>query len=218
MKLSCPFLFALGAAALAGLAGCASSPPVHYYTLVKPADDTSRAPSQPEPGYMIEVLPVTVPAQADQPQLMVRDGSGGVTPFYSERWSASLGEEVRSALSYTLTSSLNTLDVQSIQAPANAAVWRVQVDVQRFDNTFNGSAVLDAVWRVRPVNLAGSPLICRTIVQLPIHGIEISGVVGAQQQALADLGKTIASGIRSGGRNAQSSSSAAQVSGCANKE
>jgi uncharacterized lipoprotein YmbA len=205
-------------AALAALAGCASSPPVHYYTLVAPADDTSRARPQGAPDYMIEVLPVTVPAQADQPQLMVRDGSGGVTPFYSERWSASLGDEIRGGLSYALTSSLNTLDVQSIQAPANAAVWRVQVDVQRFDNSFNGSAVLDAIWRVRPVNVAGSPLLCRTVVQLPVQGTQISGVVGAQQQALADLGKTIASGIRSGGRDAQPASPATQVSGCAHKE
>jgi uncharacterized lipoprotein YmbA len=217
MKFRCLPLWAMGLA-IAGLAGCSSSPPVHYYTLLAPADDTSHTQSAAAASYMLEVLPVTVPAQADQPQLMVRDGAGGVTPFYSDRWSAPLGDEVRAGLSYTLASTLNTLDVQSIKAPANAALWRVQVDVQRFDNTLDGLAVLDAIWRIRPVNLGGSALLCRTVVQVPIQGLQIPTVVGAQQRALADLGRTIASGIRSGGQNAQAASPAAEVSGCTQKE
>jgi uncharacterized lipoprotein YmbA len=217
MKFSCLPLWATGLA-IAALAGCASSPPVHYYTLLAPAKDSGDAQSAAPANYVLDVLPVTVPPQADQPQLMVRDGAGGVTPFYSERWSASLGEEVRAGLSFTLASALNALDVQSITAPANAALWRVQMDVQRFDNTLDGPAVLDATWRVRPVNLSGSTLLCRTVVQVPIHGRDIANVVGAQQLALAELGKTIAGAIRSGGQAAQAASPAVQVMGCTHKE
>ena len=44
---------------------------------------------------MIDVLPVSVPTPADQPQLMVRNGDGSVSALYSERWTAPLADEVR---------------------------------------------------------------------------------------------------------------------------
>ena len=94
---------------------------------------------------------------------------------------------------------------------SSAAVWRVQTDVQRFDLS-PGAAQLDATWRVRPVNLKGSGLICRTVVDEPASGQGASALVAAQQRALSKLAGVMASAIR--GRQAPDGEGVRSV-GCA---
>ncbi|WP_086057017.1 PqiC family protein [Bordetella genomosp. 9] len=207
------FKSALLAAAF-GLAGCATSPPVHYYTLLSSETPQAGNVQPPEAGYLLEVVPVTVPPQADQPQIMIREAGGGVSAYYSDRWTAPLGDEIRGALSYNLVRMLGAIDVQSINAPAQAPVWRVQVDVQRFDAMAGGAAVLDATWRIRPLNLGGAALLCRTVVQVPLGGGRPADAAGAQQRAVSELAATIATGIRAGGARAEPASAAVQLSGC----
>ncbi|AOB31821.1 hypothetical protein AKI39_15580 [Bordetella sp. H567] len=204
----------------AALGGCATSPPVHYYTLLTP-DAGPHAPvpaaGQPDggkPPYLLDILPVTVPPQADQPQIMMREADGVVAAYYSDRWTAPLADEIRGALSYNLVRDLGVLDVQSINAPANAPLWRVQVDVQRFDATAGGEAVLDATWRVRPVNLPGRTLLCRSLIHVPMEGATPARAVSAQQKATVALAGTIASGIQSAGASARAGSDAVQLKGC----
>jgi len=202
----------------AALAGCSTSPPVHYYTLLTPdAGQESRAAARSDggkPPFLLDVLPVTVPPQADQPQIMLRESDGVVAAYYSDRWTAPLSDEIRGAVSYNLVRDLGVVDVQSINAPANAAMWRVQLDVQRFDATAHGEAVLDATWRVRPMNLPGRTLLCRSVIHVPLDGATPARAVAAQQRATADLAATIASGIRAGGARAQPVSEAVQLKGC----
>lgn len=194
------------------LGACGTSPPANFYTLQAPpqAADASQA------GFMIEVVPVSVPAQSDQPQIMLRTGTGSIAPLYSERWSAPLADEMRSALSEGLTRNLGALDVQVVRPAPGTPVWRVQADVQRFDMSDQGPAVLDVTWRARPINTSGAALICRSVVTvLPAEGQAlIPGLVVAQQQAIGLLAQTIASGIRQQGANAQAASSAVSLSGC----
>jgi uncharacterized lipoprotein YmbA len=201
--------------AAAVLAGCASSPPVNYYTLVGPRADSGAAQAAPA-GYMIEILPVTVPPQADQPQIMMRNGDGAVTPLYSDRWTAPLSDEIRAALSDALTRDLGALDVQSIQPAAGAPVWRIMVDVQRFDNVAGGPASIDATWRIRPVNAGGSALLCRTVTRANVQGTAVSALVTGQQQALSELAAVIAAAVRAGGAQPQTSASpdGVQLLGC----
>ncbi|WP_369869699.1 membrane integrity-associated transporter subunit PqiC [Achromobacter sp. AONIH1] len=207
-----PFFPRIATSALAlaaALAGCASAP-VHYYTLSVPAG-TASAPAGAQAAYMIDVLPVSVPTPADQPQLMVRNGDGSVSALYSERWTAPLADEVRGALSDALQRELGALDVRVVKPASSAAVWRVQTDVQRFDLS-PGAAQLDATWRVRPVNLKGSGLICRTVVDEPASGQGASALVAAQQRALSKLAGVMASAIR--GRQAPDGEGVRSV-GCA---
>ncbi|WP_032826688.1 PqiC family protein, partial [Bordetella holmesii] len=165
------------------LAACGSSPPARYYTLQTPAP--SATASAGNAGFMIEVLPVIVPAQADQPQIMLRTGEGSIVPLYSERWSAPLGDELRAALSDGLTRDLGVLDVRVVRPPVGTPVWRVQADVQRFDVSERGQAVLDVTWRARPISVKGQALICRSIIALTAPGTDIPHLVVAQQQAAA---------------------------------
>src|SRR3546814_9945460 len=94
-------------------------------------------------------------------------------------------------------------------------VWRVRVDVQRFDMVAGGPARLDATWRVRPLNLKGArALICRASVQVPADGQGIPALVHAQQRAVTLLGQTIASAIQSGGARPAPAGQQVQVWGC----
>ncbi|OZI65904.1 PqiC family protein [Bordetella genomosp. 1] len=200
----------LGAAA--ALSACGGSPTARYYTLLAP-QQKAVAPAGTA-SYMVEVLPVIVPAQADQPQIMLRTGAGTVAPLYSDRWTAALGDELRAALSDGLTRELGVLDVQVVRPGPGAPVWRVQTDVQRFDMNDGGPAVLDVTWRARPLNTAGRGLVCRTVVSVPQEGSGITGLITAQQQATQLLARTIASAIQSGGERAQAPGEQVSVSGC----
>ncbi|CAM4395999.1 ABC-type transport auxiliary lipoprotein component domain-containing protein [Bordetella tumbae] len=209
-----PLLSALMLSAV--LAGCGGSPSVRYYTLQ--SDPQTAARSVPRVDYQIEVAPVNVPQQADQPQIMLRpgQGDGALTPMYSDRWSAPLADEIRSALADTLTRTLGALDVQTLTPAPDVPVWRIQVDVQRFDMVVGGPARLDATWRVRPVNVKGGrALLCRSVVQLPADQLNaVNSLVQAQQQAVVLLGNTIASAIQSGGAQATPAAEQVQMLGC----
>jgi len=199
------------------LASCAGSPSARYYTLQPSAQTT--ASSAQRVDYQIEVAPVTVPQQADQPQIMLRSGQGdgALTPMYSDRWSAPLADEIRSALADNLTRTLGALDVQTLTPAPEVPVWRIQVDVQRFDMIVGGPARLDATWRVRPLKVKDArALLCRSVVQLPADQANVVGsLVQAQQQAVALLANTIASAIQSGGVQATPASQQVQLLGCA---
>ncbi|HEX7747424.1 MAG TPA: PqiC family protein [Bordetella sp.] len=204
-------------AVLAALAGCAGSPPVRYYTLTAPVQAGKSAPAAPA-NYAIEVAPVSVPAQADLPQLMLRSGSGELTAQYSDRWSGPLPSELRNALSMVLTRQLGVPDVRGLAPSPGLPVWRVQVDVQRFDASTAGPAVIDATWRVRPLQGMGAGLLCRsrieTPVTMPAGSTDLEAVVVAEQKAVALLGQTIASAVQSQGRQAAAASAMVRMLQC----
>jgi len=209
------------------LAGCSASSPVRYHTLVAPPSAPAAA-TAPAAGYMIEVLPVTVPPQVDQPQLMLRTGTGQLMAQYSDRWSSALPEEFRDALSDALTRRLGVPDVRVIKPLGDLPVWRVQVDVQRFESAPGSASVVEATWRVRRAGqdaAAAVPgLLCRSRVDVPVSqaqgdavpGSASDALVRAHQQAVALLGATIASAIEAQGRSAAPASDRVQVLGCVN--
>jgi len=194
----------------AALAGCGSSPPVHYYTLQGPAAPAPASAAAPA-GFLIEVQPVSLSTQADQPQLMVRTGDGSVSALYSERWSSPLGDELRGALSDALKRELGALDVQAVKPGPGAAVWRVQTDVQRFDLVSGSMAQLDATWRVRPVNMKGAGLLCRSLVTEPVSEAGVPALIAAQQRAVVSLAGAMASAMRG---QAPTGSGSVQMLGC----
>lgn len=193
-----------------GLAACGSSPPVHYYTLQAPAAPSAGRAVASAP-FLIEVQAVSISTQADQPQLMVRTGDGSVSALYSERWSSPLGDELRGALSDALKRELGALDVQVVKPGPGAAVWRVQTDVQRFELVSGSMAQLDATWRVRPVNLKGSGLLCRSVVTEAVSNAEVPSLIAAQQRAVVSLAGAMASAIRG---QAPAGSASVQMMGC----
>ena len=176
---------AAAAALSLALAACRSAPATHFYTLVAPASAVvSPAGSPSTAAFQFEILPVSVPAQVDQPPLVVRQGDQGVAVLQGERWIAPLGEEVRGALSADLARDFNAQDVSGLPAGSKPLV-RIKLDLRRFDSMPGSYALIDAAWSVRPLK-GGDPLACTSRISEPV-GSGFDALVQGHQRAIARL-------------------------------
>lgn len=153
--------------AMAALSGCAS-PEVRYHTLVSPeAAGVTGAPA----SFMIEVLPVGVPAQLDSQQIVIRQNSSRVVVLQNDLWLSPLGEEVQTALSSRMTQRLQTTDVAGLTRDDNKPVIRVLLQVRRFDSWPGKSLTLDAGWSLSRMNEGKRiKVVCHTRLSRTLSG------------------------------------------------
>ncbi|WP_042262507.1 PqiC family protein [Paraburkholderia heleia] len=190
-----PALAALGALVVAAaLAGC-SSPASRFYTL-SPTDDTARtaAPGAGNAQWLIELAPVDVPPQVAKAQFVVQTDANQVRVLEQERWSSMPGDEIRRALSGDLTQQLGTIDVYGSPHPEGVPVYRVSVNVQRFESWPGSHALIDAVWSVRALDTQ-TVLTCRSVLNEKV-GDGYDALVIGHRQAVEALSQSIASGVR----------------------
>jgi uncharacterized lipoprotein YmbA len=121
---------------------------------------------------------------------------------------------VLSALSGQLIHDLHAIDVQTVKPSGNAPIWRIQVDIQRFDSSLGKEALMDATWRVRPLNFSAPLLLCSVRVRVPPADGSVQAIVDAHQEALAQLAGTIATAVQSRGQSAHASSDKVSILGC----
>jgi uncharacterized lipoprotein YmbA len=170
------------------LAACASAP-LHYYTLVAPAD--AGVPPPAAGSLPFELLPVGIPAQVDQPQLVVREGAEGMAVLGSERWIAPLGDEVRSALAADLARELHSRDASGMPA-GSQPLLRIKLDLRRFDSQPGGQALIEGAWSVRLLHGAqAATLSCTSLVSEPV-GPGYPALVQGHQRAIARIAAQIA--------------------------
>jgi uncharacterized lipoprotein YmbA len=173
------------------LAGCASSPSSRFYTL---GGDAAPAAASMPASFYVEVPPVDMPPQVAKNQLVVQTSPAQVQVLEQERWASLPADEVRRALSADLTRQLGAIDVYNTPRPDSVPVYRVKVNVQRFESWPGSQAVIDAVWSVRA---AGSQavLTCRTVAQQPVAA-GFDALVGGHRKAVDQLAAEIAAGVR----------------------
>jgi uncharacterized lipoprotein YmbA len=191
------------AGALLTLAACASSPPTHFYTLTGGGNASgSAAPAVVNAGsqayaspLLIEVLPAGVPPQLQRPQMVLDTGPGQVDVLEQRRWSQPLGDEIGQALSGDLTHALPAVDVYRLTHEPTQTVYRVTVNVQRFESVLGNHASLEAVWSVTrlPQSLT---LTCRSALSAPA-GDGYDALVASHRQVLAGLALQIGIAVRS---------------------
>jgi len=174
------------------LAGCASAPPEHFYSL---SNGMAPGASVPNPGYYIEVQNVTVPQQVARSQLVVTSGEGRIDLLEQERWSSPPASEIGQALSLAISGELGAIDVFRTQPPEKATVYRISTNVQRFESAPGKYALLDAVWSVRP---AGGTLVltCRSTAREET-GAGYEALVMGHRRAVARVAADIAGAVRS---------------------
>ena len=184
-----PWAFAF----VAMLAAC-SSAPTHFYTLLPPAQPA--APATVPAAFAIAVEPVGVPAEVDQAQWLVRTGPGQVAVLDNERWAAPLGDELRAALADELTRQLGVRDVYKATNPGGVPVYRIQVEVRRFESVASGYALIEADWNVaRRDATPGSALVCHSRVSQPVEPGYAALALG-HQRAVAAISANIAFAVR----------------------
>lgn len=183
----------LASAVLAlALAACASAP-TQFYTLL-PQTSVETAPAQ-TPGYHIAMLPVTIPAQVDQPQMVVREGNDRVALLEGEQWMGPLGDQIRVAVSDRLQRDLGAVDVYGLPQADSGTVYRVKLDVRRFESVPGRYAQINAAWSVGEHGQQASALSCSSSFRVPV-GDGYAALVHGHQKALAALSDRIAGVIR----------------------
>jgi uncharacterized lipoprotein YmbA len=183
------------------LAAC-SSAPTHFYTLLPPAQPADAAVA-PAP-FAIDVASVGVPTEVDQAQWLVRTGPGQVAVLDNERWAAPLGDELHAAFSDALTRQLGVGAVYEAANPG-VPVYRIQIDVRRFESAAGQYALIDADWSVaRHDGVAGLALQCHSRVSQPVEPGYAALALG-HQRAVAVIATRIALAVRG---------AAAGASGC----
>ncbi|KVL30241.1 PqiC family protein [Burkholderia sp. MSMB1835] len=188
--------FASGAAAVfaaLALAAC-SSPPARFYTL-SPADAAAPLRTAPaNPAFLIEVPSVGVPEQVARNQLVVQKNAAQVDVLEQERWASPPADEIRRALSDDLAARLGTIDVANSAYPAGVPVYRISVNVQRFESWPGKRAAIDAVWSVRSL-ATQAVMTCRTSVAEPVAD-GYDALVAGHRRALDALATQAADGVR----------------------
>lgn len=179
-------------AALLALAACSSSPASRFYTLGAEATPAT-ARTAAAPALLIEVPPVDVPSQVAKNQMVVQTGPTQVQVLEQERWASLPGDEIRRALSSDLTQQLGTIDVYGTAYPEGTPVYRVSMNVQRFESWPGSHALIDAVWSVRAVR-SEAVMTCRSVVSEPVTG-SYDALVEGHRQAVQQISTQIAAGI-----------------------
>lgn len=189
----------LSAACLGLVLAACSSAPIHFHTLVPPAPETAGTGGAAAP-YRIAVAPVTIPAGVDQPALVVRQGQGSMALLENQQWIAPLGDEIRTVVSGELTRRLGTRDVYGLTGSRDKPVYRVKIDIARFESVPSQYALLSAAWSINVVGKFGGDgegrvMQCGNTIREPV-GPGYDALVVGHQQALKTLADTIAAAIR----------------------
>lgn len=188
-------------ACVAVLAACAS-PASRFYTLgagggaaaVQPSAMSAHAGQAAQPALLIEVPPVSTPAEVSRNQFVVETGDTRVDVLEQERWASPPANEIRRALSGDLAARLGTFDVYGAPYPDATPVYRVTVNVRRFESWPGSRAVLDAVWSVRAVRTQ-TVITCRTLATVPV-GAGFAALVDGHRRAVDQMADGIASVVR----------------------
>jgi uncharacterized protein len=209
---------AIVAGALAGLAALAacSSPSSRFYTLGADSADSAAGAVAPvsartsaAPAWLIEVAPIDVPPQVTKNQLVVQTGPTQVQVLEQERWASLPGDEIRRALSTNLTQQLGTIDVYGTAYPDSTPVYRVSMNVQRFESWPGSHALIDAVWSVRAVR-STLVMTCRSVVSEPVSG-GYDALVEGHRRALLRISTQVGIAVRAMAASAASVASVASV-------
>jgi uncharacterized lipoprotein YmbA len=179
------------ALALAGLAGCASSP-ANFFTL-SPSATVAAKPDAPSSKLVIVVGPVSIPAIVDMPQIVVRKGANQVAPDQFNLWASPLRNNIAQVVGANLVVLLGTPNVSSVLT--SDADFRVAIDVQVFESAPGDAATLSAMWNVRRVK-DGKSETGRTTVREASTDKGYQALAAAHSRALGRLSADIADAIR----------------------
>jgi uncharacterized protein len=175
------------------LGGCGSSPIAHFYTLKPDATLTSAA--DPTPLHVV-VNPVTIPDLVDRPQIVTRGTGNQVSLDEFDRWGEPLKSDIARVIAANLGTLLGSERVSVFDSGSDVPpVWRVRVDVMRFDTMPGDAVTVDAQWTVWPPKKT-TPVMGHSLEHEPVQGQGYDAVVAAHDRALAAVSRDIASAIR----------------------
>ena len=173
--------------------GCTSTPAARYYTL---SATTEPAASSPSSDLSVVVGPVSVPAEVDRPQMVVRTGPNQIRVDEFNLWASPLQSNISRVVAQNLVTLLGTPHVTLFPQTVSAdAGYRVAIEVQRFDAALGEAATLDAVWTVRRMK-GDKTQTGRTTVREAVQENTYETLAAAHSRAVTRLSQDIATAVR----------------------
>jgi uncharacterized lipoprotein YmbA len=183
-------------ALVAAMAGCASSVPTRFHTLLPAATGAPGAGSAPDVRFD---LAVTVPAQVDQPQIVLRLPDDTMTALEQDRWVAPLPDEIRGAVRQRIDLALSGLPTTTA---APVPPWRITLDVQRFDSMLGRAVRVQASWTLQPPSGSAPPLRCQAAIERRV-GDSVASVTAGHRAAFEQLGDAISQALKTAASGGQ---------------
>ncbi len=198
---------------LLGLTACSSSTTPNYYTLapkIVPLVNSTNI-------RVIEVMPVGLPDRLDRAPLVLQEMSGKSNVLDNERWTSTLGAELRDGLSAGLQQKIGAVDRYNSGMMGGQISYRISADFSRFDivehaspqslkGDVNRDVDVTVAWTIkvddpnRPLTQTktpNSPLSCRMAFSTPVtkDGNKIQNVVGASRQSLSRVIEAVSASV-----------------------
>jgi uncharacterized lipoprotein YmbA len=112
-----------------------------------------------------------------------------------EQWIAPLGDEIRTALASDLASMLHTDDVYGLAGGHGKPVYRIKLDVSRFESVPGRYTLLAGAWSVQAMGHEGRIVQCASTIREPIEA-GYAALADGHQRGLHALAGKMASVIR----------------------
>jgi uncharacterized lipoprotein YmbA len=175
------------------LAGCAGkSPRVDFYVLSANAKAVTGVAGSCS-SQAISVGPVSWPKYLDQPRIVTRAGANRLEANEFNRWGGSLEDDfVRTTIENLSGLLQSELVVNYRRSSRYATVYRVEMDVLRFDGALGGDVVLEVKWSVIAEATGKIALVTTSSIQKGTSGPDYEALVNASSMALAELSEEIA--------------------------
>lgn len=179
---------------IASLGAC-KSPSASFYTLSPDHALVSGGAARP----IVAVIgPVTIPEVVDRPQIVTRVANNEVVVNEFARWAEPLNNDIGRVIAADLSVLLNSPQISVFDAtrdPLN--VWRVRIDVMRFESVPAREVTVEVLWVVRPPG-KGRPIMGRSIAREIVSGPGFEPLVAAHDHALASVSRDIAAAVQAG--------------------
>ena len=192
---------ALGVGSLL-LAGCGSfsarPDPSRFFTLsaLSQAEDSStKRPGDPS-GISLGIGPVTLPGYLDRQEIVVRVAQNQINLAENDRWAEPLEENFSRVLSQNIAAILRAERINAYPWPIDKKpVYRVEVEVLRFEANAAQEAQLSARWTVRHAGKKDSIRYRETRLSRPAKARSTDAAVAALSEVLGDFSREIADAI-----------------------
>jgi hypothetical protein len=181
------------------LAGCGTSPPAKFYTLTPVV--AQRPPEkvvETDKYTPIGIGPVEIPEYLDRPEIVTRAEQNQLILSEFNLWGGSLKADVNRVLIENVSYFLANDGIPVITWKIGiGGTNRVPIQVVRFDGSPNDSITLKARWAVIEKEGKAFDYFHESNITVPVKGGSYGSVVAAMSEALGQLGREIAEGIRS---------------------
>lgn len=130
----------------ASLAGCASSPPTHFYALIAVAPEASADTAASGLRRPVRVAAVHIPPVLDREEIVQRGPGNELEISGLNRWGAPLDEMIQRVLTQDLLERLPAGRVVLPSSPAPPGTDQIIVEILQFQSDAAGAVVFEGSW------------------------------------------------------------------------